>query len=294
MTNSKASLAGLLLLITTGNTQAGTLIESIDENGLKGRISIEQPRARIDGKELGGYLLVKMDTGQVFAINHQERVVLDLNTPPPAYPLAEGQVPEPLPPLPKVTMTLVGKGPKVAGYATLHYRIHANGKHCFDELLAKKPLQNAAIKQFIETVAAATNPQQPVVLGAPVEKVPACEAAEEMVDDRYAELGIPMRTLNIANNVTHEITAIKQHIFSAGTFNFPPNYPQLSRQEMYNETIRTIPSHQSSEIGMEQLGEMQKMIQKQIEEMKQRRQAHPTHDALRLKENAIQAETEDK
>lgn len=292
MKHSKIALTGLMLAVTCG-VQAGTLIESIDENGLKGRISIEQNHARIDGKELVGYLLVQMNTGQVFAVNHQERVVLDLNTPPPVYPLAEGQTPEPPPPLPKVTMTLVGKGATVAGYATQHYRVRANGEHCFDELLAKKPLENQAIKKFIATVAAATNPQHPVVLGAPVTKIPACDAAEEMVDDRYAELGIPMRTLNIANNVTHEITTIKPQRFNAGTFNFPANYPQLTRQEMYAEIISTIPSHQSSEIGMEELDEMQTMIQKQIEEMKQRRQAHPSHDELRLRENERKEEEEE-
>lgn len=270
----------------SGSARAATVIESINGNGVPGKVMIDGFRARIDGGELGGYLLIHLERKQIFAVNHEERVVLDLNSPPPSYPLAAGDKPPEPPAPPKVEMNLVGDGPTIAGYATQRYRVLANGKHCFDEFLASAPLQNEEIQRFVAVIGAASRPQQPVVLGAPYDKIPPCDAAEEIVDDRYSQLGIPMRTRNFAGNITHEIKAIRTvKAFPAGTFNFPAGYPQMSRQELFNEDVQTVPSHQNAEITMEELGEIQNMIQKQIDDMHSRRQAHPIDDYLRIRKN---------
>ncbi len=124
-----------------------------------------------------------------------------------------------------------------------------------------------------------------MVLGAPYEDLDPCDAAEEIVDDSYLELGMPMRTTNIARNVTHEIRSIRKvRSFPAGTFNFPTGYPQMTREELFQENIETVPSHQGQSITMEELIQMQDMIEKQVNDLHDRRQAHPFTDMLRKQE----------
>ncbi|MBI5451727.1 MAG: hypothetical protein HY940_10270 [Gammaproteobacteria bacterium] len=281
-----------LLLITlslcTGTLLADTLIESVDQHGAVSRILISQTYARIDGADNGGYTLINFPLQQLFAINHAERVVLDLNSPPPSYPLPEGDTPPAAPPLPRIDVVAQGPGPSIIGHATTRYRVTADAIHCFDEYQSLSAIRNDDIRRLLGAVATASQPYQPVVLGAPIEKLPPCEAAKQLVDNYYLELGIPLRTVAPDGKVLHRITAIREvDGFAAGTFNFPAGYPQMTRQELFEENMRTIPSHQDANITMEDIGKVQQMIDKQISDMNSRRQAHPLGDQMRIKQNQL-------
>jgi len=247
------------------------LIESVNDEGKRTQVLIDDGRARIDAGSLGGYMLINLEDGNAYAINHSERAVLDLRSPMPDNPdphIADhtGSTV----PLPAVSFSKTGKGPVIAGYQTTRYKVDIDGRHCFDEYLSQQLLANPNIKRFIEIISKSTGTNS----GTPFEADAPCKSADGLVDDYYPKLGIPMRTIDSKGNVSHEITRVDTGINPpAGTFTSPPGYKKVTRSELLKRSSEQLSAHPDiGNLDNEELKKKQEQIKAQIEAMNKRRQ----------------------
>jgi hypothetical protein len=241
-------------------TQAGTMIESRDDVGGSSTVSIEGDHVRIDSGNDSGYMLIDMKKHKVFSVSNDDHMVIDASSP--VDTGATGAVV----PAPTPTVTKVGGGPNIAGYPTDHYKISIGDQHCFDEYLASKPLEIKDVKNFTEMMANWSREQRKYA-GGMFEDEDECDTAESALTDQYSKLGIPMRSIDSAGTVIHEITRIQTgQSFPASIFTPPKEYPVVTQQELLKRMEGT-PDSDFQGNDPDQLEEMQQNLQELFDQM---------------------------
>lgn len=244
---------------------AGTLIESRDDVGGSSTVKIAATHVRIDSGDDSGYMLIDMKNNKVYSVSNDDHMVIDASTPANMGPadMEQTDIPHTTP-----SITKVGKGPRIAGYATVHYKVSVGDQHCFDEYLAAKPLNNKDVKHFTEMMSRWSG-QQRKYAGSMFEDEDECDAAETIVTDQYSKLGIPMRTMDSAGTVVHEITRIQTGVsFPSSVFTPPKEYPVVTQQELMKR-MEEGTGGDTQEDDPDQLEEMQQNIQEMFDRMQQ-------------------------
>ena len=243
---------------------AGTSIESRDDVGGSSTVKIENTHVRIDSGDESGYMLIDMKNNKVYSVSNDDHMVIDASTP---VNMSQADA-EQAPPPPTPTITKIGKGPNVAGYPTVHYKISVGDEHCYDEYLAAKPLENKDVKNFTEMMSKWSSEQRKHSSGM-FEDEDECDAAESVVTDRYTTLGIPMRTVDSAGTVIHEIIRIQSgESFPSSVFTPPKEYPIVTQQDLMKR-MQESPGGDAEESDPDQVEEMQQNIQEMFDRMQQ-------------------------
>lgn len=220
----KAVTVGLLAAVVFAPlAHGGIMLEGRDDAGGVNVIKIDGSRARVEGGDDSGYMLVHMKEHKVYSVNSDARMVLDVSTAPPASQANPNDTG------PSPTVTKVGPGPTIAGYPTIQYRVKVGDVSCFDDYLAPKALQNPEIRDFLQAMADWTARLH----GGGTTDEDECDAVADAMNERYPTLGIPMRTVDPAGTVIHEITRIeKDTTFPSSIFELPEGYPVMTQDEL--------------------------------------------------------------
>ncbi len=212
-------------------TRAGVLITSQEAGQGRSEVAIDGDWARIDHDGWPIYMLIDMRSHRVYAVSPDERRIVDLSTPapPPSAHAAEAiaQVGQP-----EATLERISTGPVIAGYETVRYRVSVDGHYCYDEYLATGPLEDPLIRRFVRALSLASRTEADDALEIAIDPSTICRIADNLVDDQYPTLGIPMRTVDGEEAVVHRITEIRRFDdFEPGFFSLPEDYRRLTRQE---------------------------------------------------------------
>lgn len=216
---------------------ADVLIESRGSDGKPARVLIADTAARIDREGQGVHLLIDLGERRVLAVNDAGRYAMDMQSPMP--PRSEhGDLDTETLPVPEVRIEPRGDGPAIAGLATKRYRIIVDGRHCYDEYLAPAALERASVRRFLETMAAASRNDERRVLLQLTDPERICEAAEDLIDDHYAEFGVPMRTVDSDARVVHEVARVDLGApHDPALFSVPADYEILTRQQLMERSL---------------------------------------------------------
>lgn len=244
---------------------AGTMIENRDDVGGSSTVKIDGSHVRIDSGDESGYMLIDMKNNKVYSVSNDDHMVIDASTP---VDMGPPDALQPAPPPTAPTITKIGKGPNIAGYSTVHYNVSIGDQHCFDEYLAAKPLENKDVKNFTEMMSKWSSEQRKHA-GGMFEDEDECDAAESVLTDQYIKLGIPMRTIDSAGTVIHEVSRIQSGVsFPASVFVPPKEYPIVTQQELIKR-LQDSPGDDMQQSDPDQLEEMQQNIQEMFDRMQQ-------------------------
>jgi len=221
-----------LALFLPGAAESGIRISALEGNDDQSTVAIEGDMARIDNSAQDGFILIDMTKEKIYAVSDHDKQVVDLSSPAPEPSAHAEQAIEKVG-APEVVMQPLGAGPVVSGYSTDHYRVMVNDTVCYDEYLATTPLSNSALMRFVRTMALASRTEKNDFLSIAMDEKNRCKAADNLVDDQYPTLGIPMRTVGIDQQVTHQINSIDEDaIFKEGFFRWPEGYPVYTRRQL--------------------------------------------------------------
>ena len=224
---------------------AGTLIESNDKTGKHVSIQISDEMARIDSSDLEGYMLINMAQEEIYAVSDDEHLIIDLSTPSDSNAIPDHTKSDKLNRL-KATFINQGKGPDIAGYPTIHYKVMMGDTHCFDEYLAKELIDNHEIHRFIEVMATQSQSRENEGMVEYFAADNPCESADEIMDAQYLTLGVPLRTLDDHGVSIHEVIRIQNDAtISAATFKIPGEYKIITKAELMRRTIKHIQADHS-------------------------------------------------
>ncbi len=217
----------------------GVRIESVDGDGKRHTVLMRENRARIDDAIPGGYMILDLARGRAYAVHPGERLVLDLATPRVPPSAHAGALTDAPVALPEVRLEHLGPGPRLHGYDTVHYRIRSDGRHCFDAYLAREAAADPRIQRFLDTLGQLSDPRDEVRRNRLFKERDPCAGAAETVDDRYGELGLPLRTVGADGRVRHEILRIDLAArVERERLSWPVDYPLLSRQQVHERLQR--------------------------------------------------------
>lgn len=259
-------LYSAVALAASAAAHGDIVIEGRAADGQTSRVTIGADKARIDTADTDVYILLDLATRRVLAVNGRERFAMDLASPRQqrsehAQMAATGLAP------PDVRLEDTGAGPEIAGYPTRRYRLMINDLYCRDEFLARAALEEPAIRLFIEIMAAASDDRDNRMLTQLTEPDRLCEVSDDLVDDQYPQLGIPLRSVARDGTVTHEITRILLDAPAQPALLEPPaEYPVLTRAEV-SERMG------DSDLDAAAVAERQRRIQERIEEIEGRTSA---------------------
>ncbi len=191
------SLAAAMVVIASP-LNAGVVIESVNKHQMHSKVSIEATRARIDSGSADDYLLMDLASGKTYTVNHLEGVVIDLESAVATSEHITSAIKDRM--MPKVELLKQGEGPLVNGFATVHYRVMINDTiHCSDEYLAPTATENELVKNFVAAMARGSDGVDSIIMASLFGEEQMCEAAADIVDDEYAEKGLPMRSVDKVN-----------------------------------------------------------------------------------------------
>ncbi len=229
-------------LLTINQSQAGISITGKEASGATSKVLIDKEMARIELSNQQGYLLLDMAQPAILAVNDDDKQVVNLTSPAPEPSAHAAQAISNLE-KPTVSMKRIGPGPVISGYETTRYQVYVNDTLCYEEFLAEEPLHNELIMRFIKTMAKASRQDNNDKLLMAIDKMNLCNAADNLVDDQYPTLGLPMRTVNLDHKVTHEIIKIDTKVdYAHDQFLPPADYIHLSRSQLRDMAYKKMQS----------------------------------------------------
>ena len=251
--------AVLLALILPLPAVAATLVETKSDGGLTHRMWIEGARLRAEQTGEPGYVLIDAKQRSMVLVNTQEKEVVEMS----GF-LREGGG---KPPSVSVKLNAKGAGPKVAGYATTHYEVLANGKKCSDEFLSKDALKavDSSVLEAFDTFSGMGD------MGPMMEqmiKQNPCLAAEAQLGAEYRKLGYPLKVIDADGRTTDEVTAIVEKApLPAGGFDIPKGYRTVDAKKQMEEAMSNVPAMPQGQQGMdpEAMQRMLEQLQKQMQ-----------------------------
>ena len=231
-------VCGLACAAVVDSVSAATLIEQTDGES-RSLMYVEGVKLRTDDAGGEGYGLIDLGEKTFHLVNPQEKTVLDMSSMV-WRAAAEGQSGGAA----KVDARLekIGSGPEIAGYATEHYTLLANGKACQDLYLSRKAFDDSGFAEIWAQVGQALREMN--------SEPEACDVAEVKALD-YEKYGWPLKTVHRASmhaGQFEEILRIEKGVeLRPGGFEVPAGYQVVSFEAMMGSMANQMGGAQSWE-----------------------------------------------
>ncbi len=206
---------------------AATVVESRDLEGRINKLMVDGDRVRL---EIGdsGYMLVDLEKNTFYNVEPNEERIIDMSS---FYSIPIAQI-EGAGDRINVHFKKIGKGPKIAGYNTTHYKMMINEFVCADEYLSRQAYVVADMRTLFRAYVHMSGRE--AAMGVSGDGDP-CERVEfEMTEAQYKKLGIPMRTVSRDGHTDHEIMVIKTNTkIDEKFFELPKSYTTLTVENLH-------------------------------------------------------------
>jgi len=199
---------------------AATLIEERDSES-RTLMYVDDGKMRVETRGEPGYALMDLRRRTILMVDPDEKTAIEMS--PQIGDTSnsdQGKAPKV-----EVGLEKVGVGPSVAGYATDHYVLTANGRKCQDLFVSKQAFADsgwAALWSEFGTVFKSMSAMD-------MDK-DACDIADEQADP--ARIGWPLKTVASDGETTEVLRIEKDVPVPAGGFEVPGDYRIMSLQEM--------------------------------------------------------------
>lgn len=224
------------------STSAATLIQTkAGPQQTPQSVLLDGKHVRIgEPEQKQGYMLMLLEQNKRYMINTKQKQIIEMPVSPPQAPDNMPKAPPEMPGMPKAPVIKSqlehkGSGPKIAGYATEHYQITANGKICGSEYVSAEATKLAHVADFMKNLLASSGkPALPFL-----QQMPPCVQARMSVNDELMQHGLSMRSVDASGAVSNEVVSIDTNAkVEAGAFDLPAGYQQTNMQEMLRNAMQ--------------------------------------------------------
>jgi len=224
---------------------AASMIESQQEEGIQ-QMYVDGSRMLIRDPSGDGFMLMDIANMKSYAVNHGNKTAIDMSeTLFGAVKAGKAVAP------PKVDARLekVGDGPEIAGYATTHYVLYANGYKCSDMWTSVKALKDSGWDELWSSHGKAM-----MALGMEADPHP-CDAANDQAF-RPNEHGMPLKEVdrNCESDLVRRIERNAE--IDRAAFEVPEGYKIIKMPMMPSATASTGPSMWTGWNGQDDCSDM--------------------------------------
>lgn len=223
------SIACLFALLSA-NAHGVVLLEAKSpKNEAPTRVLYDGHIMRVDFTQ-GGYLLFDVAANKRYMVSDEQKQVMEMpNDGAKEFSAMMSDLGAKRTPA-RIDIERLGDGPTIAGYATEHYVVTADGQKCSDEYLSKDLLRNKEIKDLVHAMDSANereDDQSVASLGPCMVQAPRALAKE------YDRLGLPLRTVDADGATSVEVVSIKVDVsVPESTFSLPAEYSRVSLDDV--------------------------------------------------------------
>jgi len=222
------SLIFMIMSISMLPSWAATVIKRENLQGKTEKVILDQQQVRIEYPDAERYMILDLGKQKAYAINQKAKMIVEMPfTAPKSAQLPQHRAKQPV----KAELVEKGEGPKIAGYATLHYQLTAQGRPCSDEYFSKQATEIENIKAFLTAMNELSESRQPP--GMPMHP---CQQAHNELTQKAFSIGVPMKSATAKGKIRHEIKSIETEVkVDASQFTLPKAYQLKTEQQMITE-----------------------------------------------------------
>ncbi len=239
-----------------------TLIKHTNQQGQIQQTLMSGTQARMDSGEPNRYMVLKLDTQTMYAVDAGQKKVLEMSLK--ADDKAVPQMPN-MPNMPepvKVESALVdqGAGPEMVGYATQRYQITANGEVCSDNYVSKDALELPELQSFLDAMTQLTHSRRAMMKMAMA--FSPCLTAQVEQEDALMEKGMVLKSLDGKGTLLHEVTDIETNVeVTPEQFAIPSDYQVMNEQQLMQQRMEQMRQQfqQQQQLQQQQGGQMPAM-----------------------------------
>lgn len=226
----KTAIAAALLMLSLPSF-ADTIIKQKDPDGSVTTTSIKGNTVRMDIPGEKAWQLWDLKTGTFYLVDPENRTIttMEFGKKGKQQEASEGKVHK------------IGKGPKIAGFSTIEYKLEVDGRQCGKEYVSPDAAKPADIRHLLKGMAKVGSPESmlPEGMGAAIRAFQdPCDAASLSFGKQLAAKGMPMRSIDTNGNVETEVTAIDTHAtLDASQFKLPADYKRTSVEAEVNDAM---------------------------------------------------------
>lgn len=226
---------------------AATLVERQDMQGKTEKLTVSEDYARVDTERKGFYTLVDLKKNKIFLIHTEKKEIVERSLQVPSdSALPEGMQLPPETPVKDAKLVEKEDGPEIAGYATKHYQITAEGEVCADSYLSAPAAEVAHLKGFLKVMEDVSMPPKEMIT-----RMPPCTQAQLKLKADFFDKGLPLRSMSKEGTVTYEIKSIKTEVeVPADTFALPAGYKVLTEEDMRKKMQEMLEQRKGGHAGM--------------------------------------------
>lgn len=212
---------------------AATQIET-EVNGHVQKVLIANQQARMEGDKSAQYMLINIEKQTMYAVDDTAKRIVIIDMQHPVTPTTPSLPPNvPAAPEIKAELVKVGEGEKIAGYATVHYQMKANGTVCSDNYFSSEVAEIADVKAFSNVMYESTQLRKKNMTH-PMMFANVCMQAQMQLESQFKEKGTLLKAVDTKmNKVMQQVLAVKTQVNATPeTFTLPKDYEQVSEADM--------------------------------------------------------------
>ena len=256
-----------LLALLSVQAESAMMVEMQDSEGVS-RIYSEGGKGRIEMSASGDFMLVDSKENTAYVVMPSERTILDmrdmLNS-----PTSTGVGGE-------TKLKRKGSGPEIAGYKTVEYLITAGERNCQTVYGSRPAMEKSGMQHIFSVFRKMALQAHAMATQFGMDNDP-CTAADTVVTQQAAEIGMPMRVKDEAGTVISEVLRIDTNAtLPPDAFALPGDYEVQNMAQMQEQMREQMPPIEDMMKQMQESGnlppEAMEHMQRMQEMMKQHQQ----------------------
>ncbi len=243
----KRVLFTLFSLVVSTSVLADVQITFRHGDGDTSTFSSDGRMARIDDKQMPGFVLIDFARSEFFNVDSQRNEVMKAGFSGTGKAESSARV--------NVRLDDKGGGPKIAGYQTRKFEVFANGESCGYLYGSKKLLKNKNVRAIFDSMRKMQQFSRSM-MGGMSGFLSACEQADLQLADTIESSGAPLRMVDSKGRLESEVLAVDTNKKFAGNhYKLPAGMPVVDMREKMNQ------ANQQNQQMMENMPDMNQIME---------------------------------
>lgn len=231
----------------TMSSWAATVVEQRDAQGNMQKVTIEKAFARMEGFKPELYMLVDFQAKKMYMVNTKEQKAVENNMNSEGAAMPPGMKQPQSPPEVEAKLVKIGDGPEIAGYATVHYQVTANGEVCSNDYFSESADKIEYIHSFSEMM---DGFRKKTMKAMPFMPANPCLHAYSKLQPEFLKHGTVLRSTAKDGKVMNEVVSIKTSVeIAPDLLKIPEGYKIMTEKELMEQMRQRFENMQRNQGG---------------------------------------------
>jgi hypothetical protein len=255
-----------ILALMSIQAESAVMVEMQDSEGLS-RIYSEGGKGRIEMSASDDFMLVDGTENTMYMVMPSQRTILDMGGTLSGEP-ATGSGGE-------TKLTRNGNGPSIAGYETVEYVITAGDRTCQTVYGSRPAMEESGMKHILSMFQKMALQAHAMATQFGMGNDP-CTAADTLVTQQLAEIGMPMRVKDEEGTIISEVLRIDaKATLPPDAFALPADYERQDMAQMQQQMREQMPPIQEMMKQMQESGDLPPEAIEHMQRMQEMMKQHP-------------------